>query len=227
MGRLLPFLQLAVVVFVIAFLGAWGSVPAALPVAPLLVVALCPLFAASAVWPLRMLHQAFLDAWGSDPLRRARPGSASILRFMERLAPLAGILGAGTFVILALGGLAAEGTPVTAGRYHRYALALAGLCGAEAGGAFLLFRAVRQTTDQLQDRAGAQIPREITDTAVARFSLSPREREVAVLLTEGLRYEEIALRLFISTRTVKTHVHHLYEKTDSRNRMELANRLRA
>ena len=41
------------------------------------------------------------------------------------------------------------------------------------------------------------------------------------------RYEEIADRLFISTKTVKTHVHHLYEKTDSRNRMELANRLRA
>jgi DNA-binding CsgD family transcriptional regulator len=28
-------------------------------------------------------------------------------------------------------------------------------------------------------------------------------------------------------KTVKTHVHRVYEKTESRNRMELANRLRA
>jgi DNA-binding CsgD family transcriptional regulator len=221
MGRLLPFLQLAVVVLVIAFFGAWGSVPAGLATAPLLVVILCPLFAASAVWPLRALRQAFSDAWGSDPLRRARPESAAVWRFMEGLAPLAAILGAGTFFILASSGLA------VASAQARHALAVTGLCGAEGAGAFLLFRTVRQTTEQLQDRAGAVIPRQITDAAVNRFSLSPREREIAALLTEGLRYEEIASRLFISTKTVKTHVHHLYEKTDSRNRMELANRLRA
>jgi DNA-binding CsgD family transcriptional regulator len=33
--------------------------------------------------------------------------------------------------------------------------------------------------------------------------------------------------LFISAKTVKTHVHHVYEKTRSRNRSELALRLRA
>ena len=224
MGRLLPFLQLAVVVFIVAFLGAWGSVPAGLAVAPLLVVVLCPLFAASAVWPLPALRRAFVDGWGNDPLRRALAQSAAVWRFMEGLAPLAGILGAGTFVVLALGSVGA-GTPGNDG--YRRALAIAGLCGAEAGGAFLLLRAVRQTTDLLGSRTSAPIPREITDAAIARFALSAREREVAVLLTEGLRYEEIASRLFISTKTVKTHVHHLYEKTDSRNRMELANRLRA
>jgi len=50
---------------------------------------------------------------------------------------------------------------------------------------------------------------------------------VAALLTQGMLYEEIAARLFISVTTVKTHVHRLYEKTECRNRMELANRLRA
>ncbi len=109
----------------------------------------------------------------------------------------------------------------------RGAVALAGLCAGETAGAFLFFRAVRQTVDLLGLGAAGGIPREISDAAVTRFSLSPREREVASLLTEGLRYDEIATRLFISTKIVKTHVHHLYDKTDSRNRRELANRLRA
>jgi DNA-binding CsgD family transcriptional regulator len=227
MGRLFPFLQLTAVVLIVSFFGVWGAVPAGLVTAPLLIVILCPLLAASAVWPLHALRRAFLDGWGNDPLRRASPESALIWRFLERMAPIAGILGAGTFLVLALSGLADLGRSGDASAPGQHAAALAGLCGGESAGAFLLFRVVRQTVDLLQDRGGTRIPREMSDAAVARFSLSPREREVAGLLTEGLRYDEIAARLFISTTTVKTHVHHLYEKTDTRNRMELANRLRA
>lgn len=217
MGRLLPFLQLAAAC-IIALFGIWGGVPAGLAVAPLLVVIACPLLAACAVWPLPMIRQAFVDGWGNDPLRRTRPQSVAIWRFMERMAPLAGILGAGTFAVLALAGIPGRLEP---------AAALAGVGAGEAAGAFLLFRAVRQTVDLLADRPGSVLPREITVAAGDRFSLSPREREVAALLTQGLRYNEIADRLFISMKTVKTHVHRLYEKTQTRNRMELANRLRA
>ena len=160
-------------------------------------------------------------------MRRARPESAVVWRFIERLAPLAGILGGATFLILALMDMAAAGVTVDSSGLTRHGIVLVGLCAAEAAGVFLLFRAVRQTVDLLGSGAVGVIPHEISHEAVTRFCLSPREREVAGLLTEGLRYEEIAARLFISTKTVKTHVHHLYEKTDSRNRMELANRLRA
>ena len=225
MGRLLPAFQLAAAACIVAFFGLWGALPARLVLAPLLVVTLCPVLSAAAVWPLATLRRAFSDGWGNDPLRRTRPESARAWRFMEGMAPLAGILGAGTFLIVVLAapaGVAGSGLPDA-----RRAAALVGLCAGEAAGAFLLFRAVRQTVDLLRDRASASIPREITESAVLRFSLSAREREVAALLTEGLRYEEIAARLYISAKTVKTHVHRLYEKTDSRNRMELANRLRA
>jgi DNA-binding CsgD family transcriptional regulator len=224
MARLLPFFQLIVVACALVFFGAWGALPARVVLAPLLVAALCPVFAAAAVWPPAALVRALRDGWGSDPLRRTRPGSVDVWRFLERLAPVAGALGVLMFAVMAVAGLPGSGDPAAA---RRRAIAMAGLCGAEAAGAFLLFRAVRQTVDLLRDRTGAPIPREISDAAVRQFGLSPREREVAALLTEGMRYEEIAERLFISVTTVKTHVHRLYEKADCRNRMELANRLRA
>jgi DNA-binding CsgD family transcriptional regulator len=227
MGRLLPFLQLAFAVCATAFFGIWGAVPARLAAVPLLVVVLCPLLAACAVWPLDSVRRAFFDGWGSDPLRQTRPGSIAVWRIMERTALPAGLLGAVLFAILALGAIGTSGIQNDPQAQTRASLAMAGLSCCEAAGVFLLFRVVRMTVDLLQSRHEAVIPREISEAAAGRFSLSPREREVAGLLMEGLRYDEIADRLFISMKTVKSHVHHLYEKTETRNRMELANRLRA
>jgi PAS domain S-box-containing protein len=51
--------------------------------------------------------------------------------------------------------------------------------------------------------------------------ISSREYEVLFLLAEGLGVEGIGQRLFISPSTVKTHIHHLYQKTGARNRVEL------
>jgi two-component system NarL family response regulator len=52
--------------------------------------------------------------------------------------------------------------------------------------------------------------------------LSDREREVLMLIAEGLRNREIAARLVISEATVKTHVRHVLEKLRFRNRAEAA-----
>lgn len=57
-------------------------------------------------------------------------------------------------------------------------------------------------------------------------ALSPRELEVALLLTQGLRQEDIAKRLSLSAKTVNTHKTRLFEKTgvhDSIALVRLAN----
>ena len=58
--------------------------------------------------------------------------------------------------------------------------------------------------------------------ATAMDTLTTREREVAVLVAEGLVNGEIADRLGIGSATVKTHVSALLEKFQVRNRVQLA-----
>ncbi|MGH9209854.1 MAG: LuxR C-terminal-related transcriptional regulator [Acidimicrobiales bacterium] len=53
-------------------------------------------------------------------------------------------------------------------------------------------------------------------------SLTPAERDVVRLVSEGLTNPEIGARLFISRETVKTHLSHVYTKLDVSNRTELA-----
>ena len=52
--------------------------------------------------------------------------------------------------------------------------------------------------------------------------LSPREREVAVLVSEGLTSRQIGERLFISERTAANHVEHIRLKLDVRSRAQIA-----
>jgi DNA-binding NarL/FixJ family response regulator len=52
--------------------------------------------------------------------------------------------------------------------------------------------------------------------------LTPREREVLRLLARGYAYKEIAAELFISVKTVETHVSSVLRKTQLSNRYELS-----
>jgi len=61
---------------------------------------------------------------------------------------------------------------------------------------------------------------------LGRYGISGREEEVLLLLAKGRTYREVADELYISLSTVKSHVDHLYTKTDCRNKVELLNRLR-
>lgn len=53
-------------------------------------------------------------------------------------------------------------------------------------------------------------------------SLTPAEREVVSLVGEGLSNKDIAARLFVSPRTVQTHLTHVYTKLDLNSRVQLA-----
>lgn len=52
--------------------------------------------------------------------------------------------------------------------------------------------------------------------------LSPRELEVALLLTQGLRQEDIAKRLSLSSKTVNTHKARLFVKIGVQDNISLA-----
>jgi DNA-binding NarL/FixJ family response regulator len=56
----------------------------------------------------------------------------------------------------------------------------------------------------------------------SRGGLSSREIEVLKLAADGLNNAQIGARLFISPKTVKTHLQNIYEKLDARSRTEAA-----
>jgi DNA-binding CsgD family transcriptional regulator len=53
-------------------------------------------------------------------------------------------------------------------------------------------------------------------------ALTPAERDVVKLLSDGLANKQIATRLFISPRTVQTHLTHVYAKLGLASRVQLA-----
>jgi len=53
-------------------------------------------------------------------------------------------------------------------------------------------------------------------------SLTPSERDVVRLVSEGLANNDIATRLFVSRRTVQTHLTHVYTKLGLTSRVQLA-----
>lgn len=52
--------------------------------------------------------------------------------------------------------------------------------------------------------------------------LTPREREVAALVAQGLTNREIAVRLYLSERTAQNHVQHILTKLNLSNRSQIA-----
>ena len=52
-------------------------------------------------------------------------------------------------------------------------------------------------------------------------SLTPTERDVVRLVSEGLGNKDIATRLFVSPRAVQTHLTHVYTKLGLTSRVQL------
>ena len=60
----------------------------------------------------------------------------------------------------------------------------------------------------------------VNETEMSRLGLSKRELEVLELIAAGLSNQDIALRLFLSLNTVKTHSSRLFEKLDVKSRTQ-------
>ncbi len=56
-------------------------------------------------------------------------------------------------------------------------------------------------------------------------SLTARELEILQLLSEGLLYKEISVKIEISIGSVKQHLHRIYEKLHVNNRTEAINKV--
>jgi DNA-binding NarL/FixJ family response regulator len=57
--------------------------------------------------------------------------------------------------------------------------------------------------------------------------MTKREREIILLVAEGLSNKDIATRLNVATYTVKSHVHNILEKLALHSRLEIADYTRA
>jgi non-specific serine/threonine protein kinase len=79
--------------------------------------------------------------------------------------------------------------------------------------------------EALRDRGSAPeaaTPTDIAAAASAADPLSPREREVAALIAQGLTNRQIADELMITQWTADTHVRHILTKLDVRSRAQVA-----
>lgn len=56
------------------------------------------------------------------------------------------------------------------------------------------------------------------------YHISDREEEVLKLLSEGLLYKEVAERMYISVKTLKSHIYRIYGKLQVGNKTEAINR---
>ncbi|MCH6267821.1 response regulator [Neobacillus citreus] len=63
--------------------------------------------------------------------------------------------------------------------------------------------------------------KDLQDSPMAK-ALTPREKEILLLLTEGITNKQIAEQLYIAENTVKNHIKNLLEKLGLENRVQLA-----
>ncbi|MEV4053568.1 helix-turn-helix transcriptional regulator [Amycolatopsis sp. NPDC049688] len=61
-----------------------------------------------------------------------------------------------------------------------------------------------------------------SDTRQEHKQLTPPERDVAALVSEGLTNQQVATRLHRSPHTVNFHLRNIFRKLDVRSRVELA-----
>ena len=65
------------------------------------------------------------------------------------------------------------------------------------------------------------------DSFAAAYNLTEREQEILTRMLQSKSHQEIGDELIIALGTVKTHIHNIYQKTDSANRSQMIAKYRA
>ena len=66
----------------------------------------------------------------------------------------------------------------------------------------------------------------VSESFTAQYRITPRERDVLGLLVNGKSNKEIGEALFVSPRTVETHIYNIYRKCSVKNKLELFGKIR-
>ncbi|MEJ6979766.1 ATP-binding protein [Pedobacter sp. P351] len=64
------------------------------------------------------------------------------------------------------------------------------------------------------------------ELACRQYRFTDRESEIIYCILDGMSNKSIAEKLFISDRTVSTHIHNIFQKTEVGNRMELVKKIK-
>lgn len=98
--------------------------------------------------------------------------------------------------------------------------------------AYLIVVAARFFVDKISvkpisyEALTGELSEEVIDAYATSIGLSLREREILGFLLKEKSTQEISELLFISTGTVKSHTHNIYQKADVSNRMQLLQKIR-
>ncbi len=66
----------------------------------------------------------------------------------------------------------------------------------------------------------------LTEDFIKNFSITKREQEIIIALLDGKSNKELAETLFVSEKTIETHLANIYRKVGVKNRLELFSRLK-
>ena len=66
----------------------------------------------------------------------------------------------------------------------------------------------------------------LTEDFIKDFSITKREQEIIIALLAGKSNKELAETLFVSEKTIETHLANIYRKVGVKNRLELFSRLK-
>ena len=147
------------------------------------------------------------DGGGAEVLRRTRPNQPDVVFLALSVSDAAEDV-----IAVIRAGARGYVTKTISGREL-----VAAVCRVAEGDAVFSPRLAGFVLDAFADRPGAA---PISDPELDL--LTPRERDVLRLLARGYAYKEIASELFISIKTVETHVSSVLRKTQLSNRYELS-----